>query len=106
MQIAWPRFGGLPYVQCKWNGRAAPPPSSLRLCRRSLTLRDFLEMGDRFVHSSLLEQSVAEVVVGIRVVGIDFQRLLEMGDRFVHASLLDKSVAEVVVGVRVVGIDL
>ena len=53
-----------------------------------------------------MEQSVAEVVVGFRVVGIDLQRLLVMGDRFVHLALLEQRVAEVVVGIRVVGFDL
>ena len=63
-------------------------------------------MSDRFVHIALLEQRVAEVVVGFRVVGIDLQRLLVMDDRFVHIALLEQRVAEVVVGFRVVGFDL
>ena len=63
-------------------------------------------MGDRFVHPALLEQNVAEVVVGFRKVGLDLQRLLVMGDRFVHPALLEQRVAEVVVGFRVVGFDL
>ncbi len=59
-------------------------------------------MGDRFVHLALLEQRVAEVVLGFREVRFDLQRLLVMGDRFVHASLLEQSVAEVVLGNEVV----
>ena len=55
-------------------------------------------MDDRFVHIALLEQSVAQVVVGFRVVRVDFQRLLVMSHRFVHPALLEQNVAEVVVG--------
>ena len=51
-------------------------------------LQRHLKLGDRFAHASLLQKSVAKVVVRFRVVWLDLQRLLEMGDRFVHSALL------------------
>ena len=53
----------------------------------------------------LLAKSDSEVVSGIRVVGLDFQRLMVVGDRVVHFSLCEKSVGKVVVSFRVVGVD-
>ena len=62
-------------------------------------------MGDGRVNLSAAGQSVAEVVVGLGVVGLDFQGLLVMGDGRVNLSAASQGVAEVVVGFRVVGLD-
>ena len=55
--------------------------------------------------SSAAGQSQAEVVVGLGVVGLDFQGLLVMGDGLVDLPEAGQSHAEVVVGLRVVGLD-
>ena len=62
-------------------------------------------MGDRLVDLSAAGQSQAEVVVGLRVVGLDFQGLLVMGDGLVDLAAAGQSDTEVVVGIRVVGLD-
>ena len=59
-------------------------------------------MGDRFVHPALLKQHVAQIVMGFREVGFDFQRPLVMSNRFAHFALLEQSQSEVVVGNKVV----
>ena len=48
---------------------------------------------------------VTQVVVGLGVVGLDFQRLLIMGDGRVDLSALRHGNAEVIVGLGVVGLD-
>ena len=70
------------------------------LPRSGIDLQRLLVLDDRFVHPALLEQGVAQVVVGFCKVGFDFQCLLAMGDRFVHPALLEQRVAEVVVKFR------
>ena len=57
-------------------------------------------MGDGLVDLSAPGQGDAKVVVGIGVVGLDFQRLLVMGDGLVDLSPLRQGEAEVVVGER------
>ena len=50
-----------------------------------------LEVLDRLVDPSALRQSDAEVVVGLGVVGLDFQGLLVMRDRLVDPSAAAKA---------------
>ena len=47
----------------------------------------------------------AQVVVGLRVVGLDFQGLPVMGDGLVDLSAAGQAKAEVVVGLGIVGLD-
>ena len=49
-------------------------------------------MGDRLVDLSAAGQGDAEVVVGIRIVGLDFQGLLVMGNGLVDPSVAGQGV--------------
>ena len=60
-------------------------------------------MGDGLVNPSAVGQGVAEVVVGLREVGLDFQGLLEMGNGLVNLSAAGQGIAEVAVGLHEVG---
>jgi len=93
------------------NVRVRPGRQQPRQCvedtqRVGVDLQRPLEMNDRLVHSTLLQQSISKVVVGFRVLGVDLQRLLEMNYRFVHPLLLEENVAEVVVRSGVLVVDL
>ena len=61
-------------------------------------------MGDGLIDLSAAGQSDAEVVVGLGIVGLDFQRLLIMGDGLVDLSAAGQRQAEVIVGHPAVGI--
>jgi hypothetical protein len=43
-----------------------------------------LELGDRLVHLSCLQQNIAQVVYGLRVVGLKLRRPPEVSQRHVH----------------------
>ena len=62
-------------------------------------------MGDGLVHLPAAGQDDAQVVVGVRVVGLDIQGLAVMGDGLVELSAAGQRQAEVVMGIRVVGLD-
>ena len=62
-------------------------------------------MGNGLVQLTAVAQAESQVVVGIGVVGLDFQGLLVMGDGLVGLPAAGQYVAEVVVGLGVVGLD-
>jgi hypothetical protein len=49
-----------------------------------------------------LNESVAEVAVGFRIVRVKFEGLLVLGDSVVQLALLNENIAEVVVGFGIV----
>ncbi len=62
-------------------------------------------MDDGLVDLSAPGQRHAQVVVGLGVVGLDFQGLAVMGDGLVDLPAAGQQSAEVVVGLGVVGLD-
>ena len=61
---------------------------------------------NRLVDLPTLGQGVSQVVVGLQVVGLDFQGLAVMGNSLVHLSAAAQDVAEIGVGVDVVRLKL
>ena len=57
----------------------------------------FLVLVNRFVRFPFLRKSIAEVVLGFGIVGVNFQGLLKLGHRLVHLPLLYESLSKVVV---------
>ena len=62
-------------------------------------------LGDRLVQLPLVAQGVAEVVVGLGVVGLEPERRAVLGDRLVQLPLIAQGNAEVVVGLGEVGLE-
>ena len=53
--------------------------------------QSLLVLDHRLLHPSLLEKSIAKVIVGLGKVRIDFQGPLKMGNRLVHLSLFKRA---------------
>ena len=70
-----------------------------------MNFRGLLKMDNRFIHLPVLEQKIAEIIVGFRKFRLDGQRLLVMPHRLVYLSALEQRVAEVILGIRVIGLD-
>ena len=64
------------------------------------------EMRDRIGQHALLHQQDPEIIVGLRIVRIDFQDLAEVLGSLRLSSQLVQEQAQIVVGLGIIGIDL